>query len=499
MKPLQLYKLLRRNSQLKDERHPMLEKNKFMKFLMIFMWLYYAAILVLLGVVMPSGMRDQYNGVAAFHVLDGGLLYILIIDFWLRFVLQETPVQQAKPYPLLPIRRSFLMNIYLIRAGLSWGNLFWAFMLVPFGLLAILHLMGFGALVGWWFGWWLLIVADSYAYLLCRTLIMKNLLWVLLPAAIHGGLVALMLVPDTNLLDMPCTEFMYGFVLGSPWPFLCMIAIIVLLYWGNYYLQMHMVYDEVAKKEDVELKHTSDITYLNKYGALGEYLKMEIKLRLRNKQVRMGFFVVLGAMLMLSAILDFSSVYDSTFMTSFVCLYDYIVLGMSTLVTIMCFEGNYIDGLMSRRESIYELLRAKYYFNSALLLIPFLLIIPSIVLGKISIWMSLGYLFLTVGVLYPICFQLAVYNNNTVPLNQKLTGKQANTAQNIVSMVLLFVPIGLERLFVFLLGNVWGYIVLIILGTAGICTHKIWIRNIYQRFMVRRYKNMEGFRASREG
>ena len=154
---------------------------------------------------------------------------------------------------------------------------------------------------------------------------------------------------------------------------------------------------------------------------------------------------------------------------------------------------------MSRRESIYELLRAKYYFNSALLLIPFLLIIPSIVLGKISIWMSLGYLFLTVGVLYPICFQLAVYNNNTVPLNQKLTGKQANTAQNIVSMVLLFVPIGLERLFVFLLGNVWGYIVLIILGTAGICTHKIWIRNIYQRFMVRRYKNMEGFRASREG
>ncbi len=218
MKKYTLYKLLRTNESLKDERHPMFEKNKFMKFLGIFMFLYYAALLLLLGVVLPAGLSDIYNGVASFHVLDGVFIYLLIFDFWTRFILQETPAQQARPYSLLPIRRSFLMNVYLIRAGLSWGNLFWGFLLLPFGLLSVSILMGWGAFFGWLLGWWLLIVANAYAYLFVRALCNKHLAWVLLPAAIHGGIVCLMLLPEQNVLDMPCTEFLYGFALWEIWP-----------------------------------------------------------------------------------------------------------------------------------------------------------------------------------------------------------------------------------------------------------------------------------------
>jgi hypothetical protein len=203
---------------------------------------------------------------------------------------------------------------------------------------------------------------------------------------------------------------MYEFALGSLWPFAFVAAIIAFLYWINFQIQSRMVFNEVAKKEEIAMKHTTQMNFLNRYGTMGEYLKMEMKLRLRNKQVRMGFFMVLGFMVLLSGLLYFTDIYDNGFMKSFICLYDYIVLGMTTLVGIMCYEGNYIDGLMSRRESIYELLRAKYYFNSLLLLIPLILVTPLIVIGKFTIWMNLGYLFFTVGVLYPAIFQLAVYN-----------------------------------------------------------------------------------------
>ena len=154
-----------------------------------------------------------------------------------------------------------------------------------------------------------------------------------------------------------------------------------------------------------------------------------------------------------------------------------------TLITILCYEGNYMDGLMSRRESIYELLRAKYYFNVLLLLVPIILLIPSIVIGKISIWMNLGYLLFTAGVLYPMIFQL--------------TGKQANTVQNVVSMLVLFLPIGFEKLMILLVGDPWGYIILMIIGIAGIATHQMWLRNIYRRFNARRYRNLEGFRLTK--
>ena len=497
MNKYQLYKLICKNADLKEKRHPMLDKNRFMKFLMIFMWLYYAAILLFMGVVMGMGMKNSYNGVAGYHVFDGGLLYLLICDFWFRFVLQETPAQQAQPYALLPVRRSFLMNVYLTRSGLAWGNLYWFFLLVPFGLIAIAIPVGWIAFFGWLLGWWLLLVMNGYAYLFCRALCLKHLLWVLLPAAIHGGILALMLLPDKNPLDMPCTILMNDFLHWKVLPFLFVGVIIAVLYWANYKLQMGMVYDEVGKKEEKEIKHATQFNFLNRYGKLGEYFKLEIKQRMRNKSVRMAFFVGLGFMIFLSAISYFTPAYDGSFMRSFICLYNYVVLGMMTLVTIMCYEGNYIDGLMSRKESILQLLTAKYYFNILLLIIPPIILLPLMIVGKLSVWMNVGYFFFTAGVLYPLLFQMAVYNSNTLPMNAKITSKQGNTTQQIVSTLIFFLPIGLEKAATAILGNPWGYVLLAVLGIIGIVSHRYWLRNVYTRFMARRYKNMEGFRASR--
>ena len=498
MNSYKLYRLIRHNANLQDQRHPMIDKNRFMKFLMAFMWLYYAAILLFLGVVMGIGMKNSYNGVAAFHVFDGGMLYLIIIDFWFRFGLQETPAQRAQPYALLPVRRSFLMHTYLIRSGLAWGNLYWWFLLVPFGLITITVPLGWGAFFGWLLGWWLLCIANGFFYLFCRALILKHLAWTLLPAAIHGALLAIMLVPDKNPLDMPSTLLMYSFLKWDFLPFLCTGILIALLYWANFRLQMDMVHAEIGKKEDREMKHATQLNFLNRYGKLGEYLKLEVKQRLRNKSVRMSFFVGIGFMVMFSVIMYFSDVYDNNFMRPSICLYNYIILGMMTLITIMCYEGNYIDGLMSRRESILQLLTAKYYFNILLLFIPPIIQLPLMIIGKMSVWMNAGYFFLTAGVLYPMFFQMAVYNNNTLPMNSKITSKQGNTAQQIISTVIFFLPLGLERAATALLGEPWGYILLAAFGIAGIATHPYWLRNVYRRFMARRYKNMEGFRASRQ-
>ena len=497
MTKFQLYKLIRRNDNLKDERHPMFEKNRFMKILAIFYWLYIAAMLLFMGVILPSAFRGMYNGVAAFHILDGFVLYLLINDFWIRTILQETPAQKGRPYALLPIRRSFLMNIYLFHSGFSLGNLFWGFLLVPFGLLTVMPLLGWGSFFTWLLGWWMLCILNGFFYLFARTLWTKHLAWVLLPIAIHAGLLMLMLWPDKNILDIPLTEWMYQYALGHWWAFALTALAIAFMYWVNYKLQMKMVYNEVAKKEEVEMKSATQMNFLNRYGALGEYLKLEMKMRLRNKTVRMQFLTLLACMLMLTTILYLSDIYDNGFMKSFICLYDYLVLGLTMLVSIMCHEGNYIDGLMSRRESILKLLYAKFYFNSLVLLVPFILLIPLMSIGKISVWMNLGYLFFTAGVLYPICFQMAVYNRETLPLNAKMTGKQGNWQQQVITIMILFLPIGVEKLCTLLFGYPWGFIVLIICGIIGLATHKWWLQNIYDRFMLRRYYNMEGFRASR--
>ena len=226
MNKYQLYKLLRKHEDLKVKRHPMFDKNRFMKFLMIFMWLYYAAILIFMGVTMAIGMKGAYNGVAAFHVLDGWFPIVLIIDFWIRFVMQDTPVNQAKPYTLLPIRRSFLMHVYLIRSGFSLGNLYWGFMLVPFGLIAIAIPFGWIKFAGWLFGWWLLCIANGFCYLFVRTLLAKHMAWLVLPVLVHGAVIAAMVLPEHNWLDMPCTALLNSF---ANWNILSILAVFAVI------------------------------------------------------------------------------------------------------------------------------------------------------------------------------------------------------------------------------------------------------------------------------
>ena len=95
-------------------------------------------------------------------------------------------------------------------------------------------------------------------------------------------------------------------------------------------------------------------------------------------------------------------------------------------------------------------------------------------------------------------FQMAAFNKETLPLNAKLGAKTGSGAQNIVTLTIMFLPILIERLCVSLLGDPWGYIVLIALGTVGIITHRKWLVFTYKQFMKKRYVNMEGFRATRK-
>ncbi len=81
-------------------------------------------------------------------------------------------------------------------------------------------------------------------------------------------------------------------------------------------------------------------------------------------------------------------------MTSFICVYNFAVFGMIILSQIMSFEGNYIDGLMSRKESIMSLLKAKYYIYSIGEIIPFLLMIPAIIMNKLTLLGAFAWSFI---------------------------------------------------------------------------------------------------------
>jgi hypothetical protein len=125
---------------------------------------------------------------------------------------------------------------------------------------------------------------------------------------------------------------------------------------------------------------------------------------------------------------------------------------------------------------------------------------PTILAGKWSIFMLISYAVFTAGFQYFILMQMAVYNKQSVPLNTKLTAKNGmenNYFQIVAELVTFFIPvIFVSVLQLFFSENV-SYLIMFVVGGFFVITHKIWLRNIYQRMMRKKYVLLEGFRSSR--
>lgn len=80
-----------------------------------------------------------------------------------------------------------------------------------------------------------------------------------------------------------------------------------------------------------------------------------------------------------------------------------------------------------------------------------------------------------------------------------MTSRQTNSAiQMLVNFGAFGVPLILYSILNALLGETVTYIILLAIGLGFTLTSPLWIKNVYRRFMKRRYENMEGFRDSRQ-
>ncbi len=216
--------------------------------------------------------------------------------------------------------------------------------------------------------------------------------------------------------------------------------------------------------------------------------------------MRNSFIFANCIVLLLSIIISFTDIYDNPFMNTFWSVYNFAIYGAMILVKVMCNEGNYIDCLIVRKENLISLLRAKYYFYSIVLVVPFVLMIPTLIMGKYTLLQLLAIMSFTIGVEYCVFLQMAVYNKQTIPLNTKFIGKgsmENSSMQIVIELLVFFVPIVFIMLATSLFGETLGMVIVMLVGLVFIITHRFWIRNIYNRLMKRRYENFEGFRSSR--
>ena len=499
---IEFFHTLYRHRRLSQKRSFSYQQNRVAKFMLGIICLFIIAYLMLIAVTLSLAVNND-KSITPIEFILGISPFILTLDFLFRFIVQQTPAQLIKPYVLLPVPRHLCIDSFIVSSLFSIGNFIWFALLIPYIIMSVFFSYGLLLSLGLLLFYVVIIFANSQWYAIVRTLINDHIAWWILPMGIYAFLYSPSYIGEKSGIDNLCDTYAKigtSITDGSPFPYIVAAILLFIVIFCNRKLQSSHIMKELSHADQNIHHKIRNYSFLSTLGEYGKYFQLEVKMTLRNKNPRKSFIFSSLIILIFSLLISFSKIYDSKYYANFFCLYNYVIFGSMILIKIMCYEANFIDCLMVKKENILLLLRAKYFFYSIILIFPFLLMLPTVFMEKWSLLMLVSYAVFTAGVQYFILFQMAVYNTQTIPLNTKYisrSGFENNYFQVGVEMICLFIPMTLASFLQTLIGDTKAYILMLVLGTVFIALHKVWLRNIYTRMMKRKYKLLDSYHTSK--
>ncbi len=483
---------------LEYKRNPQFYGSTFAKVMIYLGGAMFAGYLLLFGFLTPKMFEGLFPAYEPYHMLGKWLFILLAADILIRFMYQKTPSSNLKPYYLLPIGKRKLLNLLMLGNVVSLYNAIWLFFIVPFAFMTVTKFYGAASAFAFICTFEVFILINNLLYIIFRILVNRAVACILLPMVFYGSVIGALFAFEDVVSPVFIT--IGDAMAANAWLVLLASLVVLVAVWMLAYgvvdATMRQELSSAAKVET--RKSVTDYSFFDRFGEVGAYMKLEMKMVVRNKNCRSQFIMGCVAIL-LFVVLLYMDIYTSTFMQSFVICYVFSALGVIMLSGVMSYEGNYIDCLLVRRVSILTLLRAKYYLHCLFALLPMLFVIPLMVDGQQTFGRCFALLLFTCGAVFPTVLQLAVYNKKTTPLNDTVNVKSSNTTgiASVITMVALFVPSFILTLLALFFEPLTVTIILALAGIAGIGTSGWWLKNIYNRFCARKYANLDGYRATR--
>jgi hypothetical protein len=286
------------------------------------------------------------------------------------------------------------------------------------------------------------------------------------------------------------------------WIYTGFIAIFAALWFINRLQMRERLYYELQGDKVDKISSFSSLSFLDRFGVIGDLINLELRMILRSPRLKQQ--VVFAGVLIIG--LFFYMLYapnnafskSGTFIFFFYGIFSIGLMGLIMGQYLFTSESSFFDGLASRKTSIFDLLKSKYIlYCSYSLLVTLLLLIPAFQ-GKISGFLLASLFFYTIGPIYFLIFQNAVYNKTYFDLFDKGMWNWKGQSGNMltITMITMFIPVILALTINGIFGEAAANGFMLIVGLIFALTSKYWLTWTYNRFSKRKYINMEGFRSN---
>ncbi len=470
-----------------------------LKIFMALLAIYFAILFLLLGVGLYPILQEAFPGEEPLAIVNRWLLIYLGLELMMRFFIQTLPVMTVKPLLGLPIPKRKVVNYMLLQSLFSFFNFLPLLLVLPFAAFtAYKGDAGVGAMTGWAFAVYFLVLCVNYINFLLKKKFADNLK-ALLP---YLGLVLLLYGLERFEIFSTTAIIASGMKAVLEIPFLAVIPLLMLvaLYkWNQKVLLKRFYLDESLRGKVTEAK-SQDFQWLRKFGNIAPFLQLDLKLIWRNKRPRSLIFI---SLLIMGYGLIFYPNETYQGMPAFFVFVGIFMTGIFMInfgQFIPAWDSSYYSMMMSQNIPL------KQYLNSKAALIIFSIVLltifttPYVYFGYKVLIINLVCAVYNIGVNVPVLLLAGAYNRKRIDLEKSpfMNYQGTGAAQWLVALPLMVIPI----LIFWLLNRFVSFEIavgtLAALGFLGILLKNVIMDFIVQSYKKNKYAMINGFKQTGE-
>ncbi|MFC6269128.1 DUF5687 family protein [Frigoriflavimonas asaccharolytica] len=413
-------------------RNPQLSANIAMKIFMGFGIIYFSLAFIGAAFGLFFFVRKELNADPV-QIFCRYFIYYWAADLLIRYMLQQMPTQNIKPFLTQNITKKKLVLYTIIKTISHFFN--WAILLflIPFCALMLYYDYSIIGTIGFFLGIFSIILFNNFLNILLNgktlVLVITSILIFGLAALEYFGIFAI-----SNYSEL----FFYSLynTIGA-------FVIPLALLFAAMYLAFKSIYDDFYLDQGLELKKaegkTENIEFLNKFGVIGTFLNNDIRLLKRSKAAKQAVFGSLMFLCYGLLIYTPGSFYQSDFMKFFCGLFVTGGFVFMFAQKVPAWDSSYYPLMMTQNVPYKQYLKAKWSLVVVAVLLCMVVSTAYIILSwEFYLIIFAGGLY-NIGVNSYLTLISGAYNKQPIDLNSKAKSMGGKNNFNI-KLILMMLP-----------------------------------------------------------
>lgn len=470
-------------------------KGLAVKLMLGFLGLYFFVVFVALGIGLYYLLEKEFAAEEPIILLNKFLLIWFLGEFIIRFLFQNIPMMDIKPFFAQSVKRKKIVDVVMIKSCFSACNFMTLTVAVPFVIVNLKESsISIFSLLAWLISVFAFVLFLNFINVWIQQRFTKDFKTLLPLIAVLAILIGL---EYYNIYSISAL-FGYYFTAVLSYPLLALVSFLLPFFAfkiASKDLNANLYLDSYLDRKSDNVQAT-DLSWLDGLGKLAPFIQLDIRLLMRNKRAKNTLYLSVFFLLYGLLIYPSSTYADNSVMLLLVGILMTGIFVINFGQFIPAWDSSYFPLLRTQPIQVYHYLQSKALMMYVSVLLMTLGSLAYGYFGIDKVYVNIASGIYNMGVNIPVILIFSTFNKKRIDLDHSnfMNYQGMGVAQWLIGIPLMLVPMLIWGAMKVVFSINTANIILIVLGVIGLLLTPIILKGVAKLYIERRYTMTEGFK-----